>query len=68
MCYSLFARIYGEGDGRLLLRVAVSELKKMGFDKVFLWVFYMQVGILFIDFMINSVYSDTIDPVPLLSY
>ena len=28
----------GKGYGRLLLQAAVSELKKMGFDKVFLWV------------------------------
>lgn len=28
----------GNGYGRLLLQAAVSELKKMGFDKVFLWV------------------------------
>ena len=28
----------GKGYGRLLLQSAVSELKKMGFDKVFLWV------------------------------
>ena len=27
-----------KGYGRLLLQAAVSELKKMGFDKVFLWV------------------------------
>ena len=28
----------GKGYGRLLLQAAGSELKKMGFDKVFLWV------------------------------
>lgn len=28
----------GKGYGRLLLQAVVSELKKMGFDKVFLWV------------------------------
>lgn len=28
----------GKGYGRLLLHAAVSELKKMGFDNVFLWV------------------------------
>ena len=28
----------GKGYGRLLLQEVVSELKKMGFDKVFLWV------------------------------
>lgn len=28
----------GKGYGRFLLQVVVSELKKMGFDKVFLWV------------------------------
>lgn len=28
----------GMGYGRLLLQAAVGELKKMGFDKVFLWV------------------------------
>lgn len=28
----------GKGHGRLLLQAVVSELKKMGFDKVFLWV------------------------------
>lgn len=28
----------GKGYGRLLLRAVVGELKKMGFDKVFLWV------------------------------
>lgn len=28
----------GKGFGRLLLQADVSELKKMGFDKVFLWV------------------------------
>lgn len=28
----------GKGYGRLLLQATVSELKKMGFDKVFLWV------------------------------
>jgi len=28
----------GKGYGRLLLQSAVSELRKMGFDKVFLWV------------------------------
>lgn len=28
----------GKGYGRLLLRAAVGECKKMGFDKVFLWV------------------------------
>lgn len=28
----------GKGYGRLLMQAVVSELKKMGFDKVFLWV------------------------------
>ncbi len=28
----------GKGYGRLLLQAVVGELKKMGFDKVFLWV------------------------------
>lgn len=28
----------GKGYGRLLLQAVISELKKMGFDKVFLWV------------------------------
>lgn len=28
----------GKGYGKLLLQAAVSELKKMGFDKVYLWV------------------------------
>ncbi len=28
----------GKGYGRLLLQAAMCELKKMGFDKVFLWV------------------------------
>lgn len=28
----------GKGYGRLLLQAVVSELKKMGFDKVYLWV------------------------------
>ena len=28
----------GKGYGRVLLQAVISELKKMGFDKVFLWV------------------------------
>lgn len=31
-------RYMGKGYGRLLLQAAVSELKKMGFNQVFLWV------------------------------
>lgn len=34
----LLPEYMGRGFGRLLLQADVSELKKMGFDKVFLWV------------------------------
>lgn len=34
----LLPEYMGKGYGRLLLQAAFSELKRMGFDKVFLWV------------------------------
>lgn len=36
--FYLLPQYMGKGYGRLLLQAVVSELKKMGFDKVFLWV------------------------------
>lgn len=34
----LLPEYIGKGYGRMLLRAVVDELKKMGFDKMFLWV------------------------------
>lgn len=34
----LLPEYMGKGYGRLLLRAVIDELKRMGFDKVFLWV------------------------------